>query len=687
MRRHGISPLVFVLAGLLFLHGCSKADQKEHHWDVSSPSGSIEVEVAHLSASSDEQNDPNAGKLHYRVFYNGRVIIDWSPLGLQYAGVNLADGLTVLDGTLTPFRDDYVLMHGKQHEISVTANRLRVSAQNADAAKIHIDFHVQNDGISFRYVVPEQDALAASGTVTEEYSGFKIEEGSKAWMHKQHAAGKWTPAYETFFYKMPVGTNETDFDTGQTQNYEETFSGWSIPALFETKESGAYILLTEAGLDDGYAGTRFASAVNDNLYSIEFPSQDEGMGQGSALPEVTLPLQTPWRVAMIGDLKTIVESTFVTDVSQPLDDLFNDENPDWVRPGRAAWDWWHYQKTGDLARQKRFVDGASEFGWEYVLVDANWNFWKGDDPYDQLAELVRYAEERNVEILLWYNSGGPNNEVTEGPRDRMYPARRRQEEMAKISALGIKGIKVDFWHSDKRQHIQQYLDLLRDAAKYKLMVNFHGSTMTRGWERRFPNMMTMESVKGGEAYQWDQGPKAWDNVSYVFTRNVVGPMDYTPVTFEQAFVDHQISYGHSLAEAVVFQSGLQHFADVVDLPDAGYRRVFARFPFVKEYMRHVPATWDETLLLGGDINTHAIVARRSGRDWYVSALSSVETPHNLLVNFDFLAEGVSYTVELIRDGEDPESLIYEKMNLSKASAQKIKLLANGGFSFKIVAGK
>ena len=104
-------------------------------------------------------------------------------------------------------------------------------------------------------------------------------------------------------------------------------------------------------------------------------------------------------------------------------------------------------------------------------------------------------------------------------------------------------------------------------------------------------------------------------------------------------------------------------------------------------MRHVPATWDETLLLGGDINTHAIVARRSGRDWYVSALSSVETSHDLAVNFDFLAEGVSYTAELIRDGEDPESLVYEKMDLSKASAQKIKLLANGGFSFKIVAGK
>ena len=207
MRRHGIFPLVFVLAGLFFLHGCSKADQKEHHWYVSSPSGLIKVEVAHLSASSDEQNNPNAGKLHYRVFYNDRVIIDWSPLGLQYAGVNLADGLTVLDGALAPFRDDYVLMHGKQHEISVTANRLRVSAQNADAAKIHIDFHVQNDGISFRYVVPEQDALAAAGTVTEEYSGFKIAEGSKAWMHKQHAAGKWTPAYETFFYKTRGGTN------------------------------------------------------------------------------------------------------------------------------------------------------------------------------------------------------------------------------------------------------------------------------------------------------------------------------------------------------------------------------------------------------------------------------------------------------------------------------------------------
>ncbi|CAN5734281.1 hypothetical protein BH24BAC1_BH24BAC1_40160 [soil metagenome] len=194
-------------------------------------------------------------------------------------------------------------------------------------------------------------------------------------------------------------------------------------------------------------------------------------------------------------------------------------------------------------------------GWEYSLVDANWNEMKGGN----LEMLAKYAQEKNVGLLVWYNSGGAHNTVTEQPRDIMSDPVRRKEEMKKLQALGIKGIKVDFFQSDKQFIMQQYLDILKDAAAHHILVNFHGCTIPRGWSRTWPNLVSMESARGAETYIFSgefPAKAPLHNVHLVFTRNIIGSMDYTPVTFSDNRYKRLTTNAHELALGVVFESGI-----------------------------------------------------------------------------------------------------------------------------------
>lgn len=285
----------------------------------------------------------------------------------------------------------------------------------------------------------------------------------------------------------------------------------------------------------------------------------------------------------------IVESTLVQDLAPPGPA----RPPAWVRPGRVAWSWWSEQDSPRrLERMKEFVDFAAEMGWEYFLVDANWNYV--DEP--AMLDLFRHARRRGVGVLLWYNSGGPHNEVTEAPRDRMMPRDTRRREMAWLRELGVQGLKVDFFQSDKPHVVQQYLDILHDAMEFRLMINFHGCTVPRGWERTYPHLLSMEAVRRAECYIFDAAypSRAPEHHAILpYTRNVVGPMDYTPVTFSDNRHPRQTTSAHELPLSVVFESGWVHFADSPE----GYR---AQPPAVVEFLRRVPVAWDDTRWIDGE---------------------------------------------------------------------------------------
>jgi hypothetical protein len=250
----------------------------------------------------------------------------------------------------------------------------------------------------------------------------------------------------------------------------------------------------------------------------------------------------------------------------------------------------------------------------------------------------------------------------------------RRAEFAKLRDWGVKGVKVDFWHSDKQDRIHQYRDVLRDAADFHLLVDFHGCTLPRGWEREFPNLIGMEAVFGAEQYKGKQifaNNSPVHNTILPFTRNVVGAMDYTPVTFSDSKYPHKTTYAHELALAVVFEAGVQHFADSVEsyraLPDTP-----------KEFLRRVPVAWDETRAISGEPGRSVVIARRAGDVWYIGALNGQADESTATVPLDFLGAG-PWTAAIIRDGSSDRTFDTEARNVTSNDHLTILARARGGF--------
>ena len=388
------------------------------------------------------------------------------------------------------------------------------------------------------------------------------------------------------------------------------------------------MLVTETALGDGAAGSHLSPVVEEGEYLVDLPHRGEGNGVGDPRPIVgSNGWASPWRLIVASpDIGDIVESNHVRHLSPGAS---ADEDFAWVEPGTVSWSWWSdFSSSRSADKIKPFIDMSSQLGWRYALVDANWNIDTIEFGEEGLAELAEYAAARNVELFVWYNSGGPNNAVTEAPRDRMATAQARRAEFEFLSELGVAGVKVDFFHSDKPETIQLYRDILRDAADFELMVNFHGSTTPRGWQREFPNLMTMEAVRGGEHYAINAAaytrvaPR--QNTVLPFTRNVTGPMDYTPTVLGDQFA-RRTTNAHELALAVVFESPLQH---LVDTPD-----VYLSQPeVVRGLLSELPTAWDEIHFIDGEPESHVAIARRNGDDWWIGAISARTEPVAITVD-------------------------------------------------------
>jgi len=610
---------------------------------VASPNGDIRISV-----HADDE-----GRLSYTVTKGGVAIIDSSPLGLVSSTHDLTSGVTVGSRSSRGVDESYTMLVGKRRARRVVGNEITIPLQDSERAQAELVLRAQDDGVAFRY------RLLGAGTsqVTSESTGFAIATGSRALLRPYDSAD--------VFFTFTGGSYEQPAEVVPLGTSTEA-SGWAFPALFELEEGSLYVMVTESDLDRSYCGTRLHEMPEGGLYRVRFPDEREGKGVGEVLPSAELPFSTPWRVIAVGDLATIVESTLVDDLSRPS----VAEDSSWIEPGRAAWSWFS-QGTGTPALQSEYVDFAGQYGWDYVLIDATWDQW--DDAEQEVQALVAQA-------------GGEHSPNLETPFDKMVDPVIRQEEMAKISSWGIAGIKVDFFQSDKQDRIDQYIGILEDAEDHRLLVNFHGATLPRGWQRTYPHLMTHEAINGAEFYKpevnvlGDRAPTAAMNVHDVLLRNVVGSMDYTPVVFEPALAEKQLPYAHSLALSVLFESGIQHFADRADSnPAAGYRAVFTPYPYVADFLSMVPVAWDDTHLVEADIDDHVILARRSGATWYLGGIHGAEAPVAYSFSLDFLEEGVDYELELIEQGETPSSFERTVQTVSAGEVLTVTLPPNGGF--------
>jgi hypothetical protein len=325
-------------------------------WELFSPDKSISIVLTHTRLTEEYKT-----QLSYQVFLEtdtGTVeLVKPSLLGISRNDGNFIDKLVFhSDGEKTEFSDSYELITGKKSLVEYSGNELTVTFKNDSNQLVSIDLRALNNGVAFRYRFPEEDS--SLHTVNGEITSFTIPLRGKTWIHPYDTVTQYTPAYETYY------TNGIDIGTNAPGR-----QGWAFPALFNI--NNAWMLITESNLSDNFYGAHLQPEVIDGIYKIRLPEKEEAHGTCVAEPSSTLPWVMPWRVIMVGkDLGDIIASTLVEDLS----DACTDGDRSWIRPGRASWSWWSdHDSPQSFDKLQSFVDLSVEMGWEYSLVDANWD--------------------------------------------------------------------------------------------------------------------------------------------------------------------------------------------------------------------------------------------------------------------------------------------------------------------------
>ena len=425
---------------------------------------------------------------------------------------------------------------------------------------------------------------------------------------------------------------------------------WGYPALLEPA-NGVFALITEANIERQQSAS---CLYNDGERFRVVPDKNEEKLNGE--------WHTPWRVVIIGSLSDVVASTLVTDVSEPC----RLEDTSWIQPGWVYWAYNHGSNDYNIIR--KYVDMAATLHLPYVLIDAEWDEMKDGKT---IEDAVAYALQQGVRPLIWYNSSVGWIDGAPTPKFRLNKAEDREREFAWCEKIGVAGVKIDFFSGDNQMNMDYCQELLECAARHHLLVNFHGATIPRGWQRTYPNLLSTEGVYGAEWYNnvpTFTRQAACHNATLPFTRNVIGPMDYTPCAFSDSQHPHITSHAHELALTVLFESGLQHLAD---RPESFLSQPQA----VQEFLGQLPAAWDETRLVSGYPGKSAVVARRSGNVWYVAGINGTDETCTLKCDLGFI--GTYKHATLFADSHDAASP-WQITTTSKLPAE-ITCQPRGGF--------
>lgn len=636
MRRLQLISLVFAIGLLTSTNLHAKADPVSR---LASPDKHCEIVVA----------GGTNGTWSYQVFFHGRPVLLPSPLGLRRSDADFSQGLRLVSASPKETRrEQYTLQSGAVWQIDHEVNHRTLTFLNAQGATMLIDLAASNEGVAFRYRFSETNA---SVFVAEaELSGFRVPAAARGWMQPYHGASDYTPAYEDFYFPIVPG-DPPPRSRGEPK-------GWAFPALFQIPHAG-WMLLAESGTDAAYCACHLGADSTGGIYRIAFPLADETTKHRKFTvgpePRSSLPWTLPWRVITLGkSAGDIALATLVTDLAPPAKLAATD----WIKPGRASWAWWAYPDGPNSAeRFAEFTDFARRMGWEYTLFDAGW--WQPG-----LAKIATYALAKGVTPLAWLHA------------EDFYDPIRCARKLDEVAAAGVRGVKVDFWCSDRQETMAAMQALFAAAAERRLLVNLHGCTVPRGWQRTWPHFMTAEAVLGTESYFYESRypEKAAElNTVLPFTRNAVGPMDYTPVAGTIKKYHRLTTPAHELATALVFSSGLVHYADKPEFFES-------LPPAVQQIFRDAPARWDETRCPVGEPGRLVVFARLHGDAWFIAGLNGTDKPQPVRLN---LAVFKSFAKRLVvTEGDSPEGKVSAKMERNTARWRH-EIPPRGGFILRL----
>ena len=611
----------------------------------------------------------DAGKAVYIVSYKGQPVMKESKLGIIRDDEDFSQNLQVIKASAPVIvKDRYSMLTAKKKNISYTATRRIIETKTSSGKKMNIIFQVSNDGIAFRYEFPERSSDVKK--IKSETTSFHFYDSTRAWLQPKTEAQTGfehtNPAYEAHYM--------SDIATGTPSPGQ---NGWVYPALF--KYSDTWILITEAALGRNYCGTALQQNSPDNEYKINFPQPPEVFKDGKATlnPESTLPWRTPWRIIVVGSMKTIVESTLGTDLALPAKKMpayRTGRDVSFIKPGKSSWSWIIKKDDSTVFKvQKKYIDFASDMKWQYCLLDAWWDKLIG---YDSVKILTDYAKTKNVGLLLWYNSAGSWNTVKFTPKDKLLTHESRVSEFSRLKAMGIKGLKVDFFAGDGQSMINYYQDILDDAADYGLLLNFHGATLPRGLHRTYPNFMTAEAVFGYEMITFGQqsaNREPEHAVMSALVRNAFDPMDFTPMNlYKIPRIRRVTTAAFELATSVVYLSGIQHYAETPE----GMTHVAEE---VKDFLRALPDSWDDVKCLDVYPGKLYVVARKAGNKWYIAGINGENINKDITLDLSFLKNKKGQIISSGPENKDEPSFTVKSMTIPASGKMNVTLKGNDGF--------
>lgn len=616
------------------------------HEDAVSPDGNLELTFEiHPARFQNRQED----ELTYQVTYKGREVITPSPIRLELEGQpSLGPDMQFNKVDHGTGQDDYSLIHGKTGHVHDSYNTIAIDLSDVSGAPgntsmqvwqakrhLRIEGRVFNDAVAFRYIVPDQPALRDFRLVQED-TEFRMAKDATIYAQE-------VPDFHSQYEDEYLKLNITSFVQGDTATAPRLIA---LPLTMELP-GVAWMTITEADMH-GNAGMYLTNPFKYSTYA-PWAGLVSRISPSINDPDVVikgaLPHQSPWRVMLIGDRPgALIESNAITSLNPPPSGDFS-----WAKAGKASWEWWSGRMNREGKREfstenmKYYVDFAADSGFPYMLVDSDWSV--ADDLTRMngsidIPELVRYAATKNVKIWIWCHWALLDAQL--------------EPALAQFERWGVAGIKTDFLSRDDQAMIDFYYRSAEAAARHHLMIDYHGASKPTGLERTWPNVLGYEGVIGMEHSHMTGRDNPDHHVMIPFTRMVAGPMDYTPGGFRNATREGWTPRGekpevmgtraHSLAMYVVYEAAVQM---VSDSPDAYANQ--PAFQFIKD----VPATWDETRVLGGAPGEYVVIARRSGNDWYLGAMTNW-TARDLTLPLDFLGDR-KYKAEVYADAADSDT--------------------------------
>jgi alpha-glucosidase len=608
---------------------------------VKSPNGQAAIRIAADGGS-------------YVVTRGAETVIAASPLGLEFDGQPELGALE-LEKVATSTTDRKIPLVATKASVArdhYRAATLVFRERAQDPRRLFIDVRAYDDGVAFRYRIDGGAPVRLRG----EKTAF-VPEGDPDCL-----------------ISVVDGAHEVPF-ARQKISQLRVNQGYDVPVVCTSPSGRTAYAITQSHLE-GYTGASLWREGRGLRVHLSGVPRQAAAGRAAPVYESHGGLRTSWRVVMLGNRAgDLIASNLVGNLNPPPQGDFS-----WVKPGKAAWDWWSGPLVGmkpDMAAYRRFIDFAAESGFPYYLIDAGWALGSGDccdarpetditraaDGID-MPELVRYAASKGVGLILWAH--------WEHVRTRM------DEVLDTYARWGIKGVKIDFMNRDDQDVVDFYHRVAAATARRHLLLDLHGAYVPAGLQRTWPNFITQEGVMGAE---WDKMKTIITpehNLMLPYTRMLAGPMDYTPggfrngtpATFEVRDVRPftQNSRGQELAKYVVYDSPLQM---VSDDPDA-YRGAEG-FDFI----RRVPTAWDETRFVSGEPGRDIVLARRLGTTWYVGVMSAADAATAQRVPLDFLPAG-RYQATIWEDGATPNNVKRREVNVTSRDGLALQLAAAGG---------